>query len=71
MKLKSFKTIQILYVVVSASSLMTACNTKIAEPLKLTAKQETGLAVENYGVPLAQSVLFSNSADDVALDFTF
>lgn len=29
MKLKSFKTLQVLYVVVSASALMAACNTKV------------------------------------------
>ena len=82
MKLKSFKTIQILYVVVSASALITACHTQVTEPLKLMSGQgvvkletlaSSGNAtiVENYGVPQAQSVLFSKNADDASLDFTY
>lgn len=82
MKLKSFKTIQILYVFVSVSALITACHTKVAEPLKLMSGQgvvkietmassENATIVENYGVPQAQSVLFSKNADDASLDFTY
>jgi hypothetical protein len=82
MKLKSFKTIQIMYVVVSATALITACHTKVTEPLKITSGQGAGMnqtvvssdnatTLDNYGVPQAQSVLFSKNADDTSLDFTY
>lgn len=82
MKLKSFKTIQILYVVVSASALISACNTKLTEPLKLTPESYIGMnqtsvsannaaIVENYGVPQTQSVQFSKNAEDALIDFTY
>lgn len=82
MKLKSFKTIKLMYVVVSASALITACHTKVTEPLKLMSGQsaipnqnmlssEKPTIVENYGVPQAQNVLFSNRTEDTSLDFTF
>lgn len=82
MKLKSFKTIQILYVVVSASALISACNTKLTEPLKLGSGQGIAMnqtlvssdnetIIENYGVPQAQSVQFSKNAEDASLDFTY
>jgi hypothetical protein len=82
MKLKSFKTIQVLYVVVCASAFLTACNTKVTEPLKSMSGQgvainqalvllDNAVTSENYGVPQAQSVLFSKNADDASLDFTY
>lgn len=82
MKLKSFKTIQIIYVVVSASALISACNTKLTEPLKLAPDSSIGMnqtsvsadnlaIVENYGVSQAQSVQFSKNAEDTLLDLTY
>jgi hypothetical protein len=82
MKLKSFKTIQIMYVVVSATALITACHTKVTEPLKIMSGQGAGMnqtvvssdnatVVENYGVPQAQNVLFGSNAQDGAQDLTY
>jgi hypothetical protein len=82
MKLKSFKTIQILYIVVSASALLAACHTKVTEPLKLmsgqgvvvnqtTASADNATVVENYGVPSAQGVLFSSQAQQESQDLTY
>lgn len=82
MKLKTFKTIQILYVVVSASALMAACNTKVTEPLKLksgqgavmnqsSASSDTLASIENYGVPQAQNVLFGKNAQQESQDLTY
>lgn len=82
MKLKSFKTIEVLYVVVSATALLTACNTKFTEPFKLASGQSVDknqsmtssddlIVVDNYGVTQAQSVTCSKNADDESLDFTY
>ena len=82
MKLKSYKTIQMMFVVVSASALMTACHTKLTEPLKLMSRQgvivnqtatslNTAPIVESYGVPQAQNVLFGENAVATSLDFTY
>jgi uncharacterized protein YcfL len=82
MKLKSFKTIQILYIVVSASSLLVACHTKVTEPLKLmsaqgvvvsqtTVSSDNATIVESYGVPSAQGVLFSSQAQEESQDLTY
>jgi hypothetical protein len=82
MKLKSYKTIQMLYVVVSALALITACHTKVTEPLKSMSGQgvvisqtvvssDSATIAENYGVPQAQNVLFRKNADEPAQDFTF
>jgi hypothetical protein len=71
MELKSFKTIHILYVVVSVSALLTACHTKITEPLKLMSKSDFGNLVENYSVPQAQSVQFNQSASESSVDLTY
>jgi hypothetical protein len=48
MKLKSYKTIQMLYVVVSALALITACHTKVTEPLK---------SMSGQGVVISQTVV--------------
>jgi hypothetical protein len=71
MQLKSFKTIQVLYVVVSLSALLTACHTKITEPLKSMSKSDFGTLVENYAVPQAQSVQFSQNASESSVDLTY
>jgi hypothetical protein len=82
MKLKSYKTIQIMYVVVSASALLVACHTKVTEPLKLmsaqgvvvnqtTASADNATVAENYGVPQAQNVLFGNNAQEGSQDLTY
>jgi hypothetical protein len=82
MKLKSFKTIQILYIVVSASALLAACHTKVTEPLKLmsaqgvvvsqtTVSSDNATIVENNGVPSAQGVSFSSQAQEESQDLTY
>ena len=82
MKLKSFKTLQVLYVVVSASALMAACNTKVTEPLKLMSGSSFGSiqkmissdnagSAENYGVPPAHSVQFTQRADEQLQDLSY
>ena len=82
MKLKSYKTIQCMVVVVSASALITACHTKATEPLKLmsgqghitnqtTLSSETSTVTENYGVPQAQNVMFGSNAQEISQDLTY
>lgn len=82
MNLKFLKTIALMLVVVSASVLMVACNTKTTEPLKsmsgkgvalnqTMASSDNAAIAENYGVPQAQSVLFEKNAEDVSADLTF
>jgi hypothetical protein len=83
MKLKSFKTIQVLYVVVSASALMVACNSKTTAPLGLMSStsnanfnEETKAAkdaslIENYGVSRAQSVIFTKDSDEQVKDYAY
>lgn len=71
MKLKSYKTIQMIYVIVSVSALMTACHNKVTEPLKLMSKTETQFKAVDYGVPEAQTVLFSQTADWQTLDLSY
>jgi hypothetical protein len=82
MKLKSFKTIQVLYVIVSASALLVACHTQVTEPLKLMSGSSLGSnqtlvssdgskTVENYGVTAAKDVVFSSEADKPVIDFAY
>jgi hypothetical protein len=82
MKLKSFKSIQVLYVVVSATALLTACHTKVTEPMKLMSNSSLGAnqtqvssesakAVVNYGVTAARDVVFSSEADKPVIDFAY
>jgi hypothetical protein len=51
--------------------LLTACHTKITEPLKLMSKSDFGNLVENYSVPQAQSVQFNQSASESSVDLTY
>lgn len=82
MKLKSFKSLQIM-VVVSVSVLMMACNSKTIAPLSLMpysvnsnfsdadqAKDNSNL-VDNYGVTPANSVAFSKNSDEQTKDFSY
>jgi hypothetical protein len=71
MELKSFKTIHILYAIVSVSALLTACHTKVTEPMKLMSKIDAQEVVENYGVPQAQSVVFGIKSDEYLSDLTY
>lgn len=82
MKLRSYKTIQWMVVVFSASALIIACHTKATEPLKLmpghggntnqtTLPSGTTTITENYGVPQAQNVLFGSNAQEISQDLTY
>jgi hypothetical protein len=83
MKLKSYKTIQALYIVVSASALLTACFPRSAsEPMKLLSGSSQGSqqilispeslsAGNNYGVTPAGDVVFSIDSEKVVTDLTY
>lgn len=82
MKLKTYKSIQI-FMVVSSSVLLMACNSKTTAPLSLIPSSansnysetyrvnDNPNLVDNYGVTPAQNVIFSKIADTQTKDFSY
>lgn len=82
MKLKAYKSIQI-FMVVSSSVLLMACNSKTTAPLSLISSSansnysetyrvsDNPNLVDNYGVTPAQNVIFSKIADAQTKDFSY
>jgi hypothetical protein len=82
MKLKTYNPIQI-FMVVSSSVLLMACNSKTTAPLSLLFSSASSNSsethrvndkpnlVDNYGVTPAHNVIFSKIADEQTKDFSY